>query len=247
MLCFLRPIELTANNLCGPAQFLPSIEAEGYYLGNKTQSFDMQESKWGRQQRIFTSSRIFAIPQSIGLISGAEYQTATERERETLVGVIQTTIVPGLLKQISSQLIKQWGRNYKIIGQGESGLVFLEKVDIDNNGNPDFIGSYDLSARYGDAESASMSSSILFVYLNGMKLKQIAFSTGSDVFVLLGIMDVNLDGIGEIVYEEKIASLIDGGDPGVRIHLLYKDAQGWLEIYRSSSVCDSKLYDFQSY
>lgn len=240
-------VELSVNNLCGPAQFLPSTEATGYYLGNKTLSFEMQESTWGRQQRIFTSSRVFAIPQTVGFTGGAAYQPVSESEREALVGVIQTTLVPNLLKKISIQIVKQWGRNYKITGQGKSGLVFLEKVDIDNNGKPDFVGTYHLSARYGMTDDTSLPTSILFVYLNGLELKQLAFSFGPDVFVLLGVMDVSLDGIAEIIYEEKIASLIEGGDPGVRIHLLHKDAKGWVEVYRSSSVCDSKLYDFLSF
>jgi hypothetical protein len=240
-------IELRVNNLCGSAQFLPSIEAEGYYSGNKIQPFDMQESKWGRQQRIFTSSRVFAVPQAFNFAAGADYLPVTEGEREALVGVIQKTLVPEALQKVSAHLVKHWGRKYQIIGQGKSGLVFLEKVDIDNNGKLDFIGTFDVSARYGEDDSYSVSNSILFVYMNGLELKQIAFSIGPDAFVLLGVMDVNLDGVSEIIYEEKIESSIDGGDPGVRIHLIHKVANGWGDAYRSSSVCDLKHYNFSSY
>lgn len=131
---------------------------------------------------------------------------------------------------------------WRILEEHGSKLEVAEAFDLDGNGKKDLVGVYDLSVKHSGGGLWSVE--ILFVLWDTGRVEKIAFGEISPAFTLGGVIDVDQDGVQELILSTSLIDTQKGVNDGREVRLLRHNHSGWTSIYRTMGVCDpsSSLY-----
>ena len=238
------------DNWCSN-EFLPNIAGKGKYKGNSLPGRQINNSIYIHHSYLypdlilpFASIKAIATPQSFQKSKDMEAFSITEDDKRNAIEVVREKLLPEAMEDIRKRL-----RRHEIMLIGEkvehSNLNFLKAVDLDGNGSKEMIGIYSPRIRYnwkspeGKDHPSESSREILFLLWDTGKVERILLGDMIFSFGLGGIIDIDQDGIQELVIQVSVSR--DSEFTGKRIGIFKHDPSGWRRIYQSVKIC-SQIY-----
>lgn len=111
------------------------------------------------------------------------------------------------------------------------------------------MGVYYLIAKQGNLKSVS-TQSIFFVIWDSGKIERIASEDKTPAYIMGGIIDLDLDGVQELISGTSVGPDREDGDDGLQIDILRYGPSGWTSVYRPKWICGpscSEIYNFIDY
>lgn len=229
------------KSVCGAHGFQEYPNVVGVYQGAKLQPYVADSKQWGQTRRyVHTSSRLIAAPHVAVQPWVGAYQQPTEQDKVQALNQVSHELAAGLRQQVSTWMVRKWGKKYTVTADKGGYIGILEKTDIDHNGLPDLVGVYEFTLQYGKGdEVGEFYSSVLFTLLNGRELKQHDLNYAQKGFRVIAISDITGDGVAEIIYLKNMFLEQEGGEGGRQIRVLHLEQNTWREAYRSASSCNN--------
>ena len=235
------------NNWCSN-EFLSNIAGKGKYKGKplpgKLQDRSIYISGGDAADPFFSPIKAIATLQSFQASKDMEPFTITEEDKTKAIEVVREKVLPEAMEEIRKRL-----KRHKIMLIGEkiehSNLNFLKAVDLDGNGSKEIIGIYSPRIRYnwkspeGKDYKSESSREILFLLWDTGKIERILLGDMIFSFGLGGIIDIDHDGIQELIIQISVSR--DSELSGKRIEIFKHNSSGWRRIYQSVKIC-SQIY-----
>lgn len=238
------------DNWCSK-EFLPNIAGKGKYKGNPLPERQINNSIYIHHSYLypdlilpFASIKAIATLHSFQKSKDMETFSITEEDKTKAIEVVRENLLPEAMEDIRKRL-----RRHKIMLIGEkikqSKLNWLKAVDLDGNGSKEIIGIYSPRIRYnwkspeGKDYKSESSREILFLLWDTGKVERILLGDMIFSFGLGGIIDIDHDGIQELVIQVSVSR--DSELSGKRIEIFRHDSSGWKRIYQSVKIC-SQIY-----
>ena len=177
----------------------------------------------GIRYHVFGSTRVIFAPQKLPVSKKTVVFQVTERDMEKMVKAVQKNLIPAEIEQINERL-KQENRKMRERG---GRLEVAEAFDIDGNGKKDLVGVYYL---YGGGD-------ICFILWDSGKIEKIDSESMTPAYVIGGIIDLDLDGVQELILGTSVLRNPAEGDDGMQIDILRHGPSGWTSVYRPKWIC----------
>ena len=193
---------------------------------------------WGQRYKIYSSTKILIAPQSYRVPKKQVLFTVTDEDMQRMTEAVRKHLVPREIEEINRTLAKEKRR---VIGESKSRLDVIEAFDLDGNGKKDLVGIYYLSVVHNNPQGY-WPHDILFVLWDTGKVEKIACEDRSPAFVLGGVIDIDQDGLQELIVTSRVTSKHKDGGEGRQIDILHHSPDGWKSIFRSRWICDIGLF-----
>ena len=223
---------ISTKNKCQGDNFVPDIQGNGQYEGKPLPYGWLKEEKGsGYLYRIYGSTKIVITPESFQMRKKPLILPVTDSDIERMIEAVQKHIVPKEIEDINIRLEKE---NRRVIREEGSYLRVAEAYDLDGNGKKDLVGIYYLNTINNKGGS---SRDILFILPNTVKVEKVISGSAVPSFMLGGVIDIDQDGVQELI---MVSSFMPGTDSGDRrqIEILRYTSEGWVSIFRSKWICD---------
>ncbi|CAG1066696.1 hypothetical protein BAC1_02325 [uncultured bacterium] len=240
----LSGVEMNLSNFCYTDEFFPDIIGSGKYEGDHVLVESDEDSSlyiFNTLEREFGALKSTATPLSFERPQTNQFEV-TEDDKAKAVEAVRRDLLPEASERIQGKLDKE---NRVIRDESGSRLNILKAIDIDGNGKKELLGIYTINVSHNKEDDknkiipARAFSEVLFILWDSGKIEMI-FSEEfmTPAFSLIGLFDIDDDGIHELAIQRFVASLKepDGGD-GRQIVILRHDPAGWKAIYSSSWIC----------
>lgn len=223
---------------------LPDIRFKGSYEGKSLKEINLDKSlfaaKW--PDRTYGATKAIAAPASLKTIKTESYFKINQDDRKRASAVAKHKIAPELFK--NTKVAMGYLYDKQIITGSDERLGFIKAFDIDGNGKKDFIGSYILQIYHKDDEVDGTSyrgfrgESLFTISDNGNIQNVFASYEVRPGLSLGGVIDINQDGVYELVVQENDGNYESGIDNVRRIEVMVlKDASAWKSIYLTDTIC----------
>lgn len=220
-------------------EMYPDIQGSGKYDGKPLPGRNVDNSLYIVSDYFLDGSTVKAIatPESFKVSKKMGTFTITEEDRSKIIESIQKHFISEIMEH-KNEFLKRMGG--QIIGDKGSRLVFAKALDIDGNGMKDFIGYYELRMSYKTRENKVSLSyhSFHFVLRDSGEIKSISLPT--NLTSVGGILDVNQDGIQEIIFQLSatinVEDSFDEEDRGSYVEVFQYSLTGWTRIFDSVAI-----------
>lgn len=186
-------------------------------------------------------------PKEFQVSKAASAFSVTEEDRTRIITAVRRDIVPEALKYLRQRHAltyeKHMGRDlWKFAGENKnkSSLVWFQAFDIDGNGNKGFICVYELVGKSTLASNSSItedhSINILFVFKGTGKAEKVAYSDYMHFFKFGGVLDMNEDGVLEIILEDISLADEGGVGEGKQVKIFSFISTDWVPIYETAAI-----------
>ena len=189
----------------------------------------------GIRYKIYGSARILITPQTYQGPKRQVLLSVTDDDMKRAEEAVRKHLVPGEIEEMNKRLAKEKDR---VIGESKSRLRVIEAFDLDFNGKKDIVGGYYLSTKTNTR--GYWSGGIWFVLWDTGKIEKIKYqyNGGINQIMIGGVVDVDQDGIQELILVTGVMSRDEEGGEGRQIDILRHRPLGWTSIYRSKWICD---------
>ena len=236
-------LSLISDYGCITEEFVPYIRWVGHFEGKPLpHGWLAEKSVEGIRYHVFGSTKVIFTPQPLKVSKSPTVFPVTERDMEMMVKAVQKNLIPSAIEQINKRLKKE---NRKIIGEGASRLDVVEAFDLNGDGKKDMLGVYYFSAKH-DNPKGYWAHDILFVLWDSGTIERIASMNRSPAYMIGGILDIDQDGVQELILITSVGPEVEDGDDGVRIDILSHGATGWTSIYHTKCICGPSCSDAYS-
>ena len=162
----------------------------------------------------------------------------TEEDAKRAIDAVRKRYEPYAKGIIVKDLAKE---NRKIIAESRSGLDFVTAIDLDGNGEKELIGIYSFAYEYKsrsiDGGTALASLDMLFILWDSGKVEEILVGTKAfPAFSLGGIIDLDGDGVYELIVQEDVSPKVEYDQGGKRIEVLRHYPSGWKKVFETVSL-----------
>lgn len=204
---------------------LPSIEGKSSYTGKPLAKVYSQNTISERGKPVYQPVKAIVTPPGFQTSKAVPSFIVTDADKFAMVKALYKDVLPAIV---------QLGKDYGVGGKEVGSLHLAQALDLDGNGEKDFVGVYFLSFPTG-------SRSVVFVLRDTGKAEKVALShdSGSPAFALGGVLDLDLDGVQELVVQTLGRSFpdVDAGSDEVRqIEIWRRGVPGWVRIYRTVQI-----------
>jgi hypothetical protein len=227
---------ISTKDKCQGDDFVPDIQGKGQYEGKPLPYGWIKEEKGsGYLFRVYGSTKILITPESFQMTKKPLLFPVTDADMEQMVEAVRKNLVPGEIDHINKYLAKE---NRRVIGESGSRLRVAEAFDLDGNGKKDLIGVYYLHTVNNQGGS---NRDILFILWDTGKVEKITFGDNVISLILSGTLDIDQDGLQELIIPTILISNPDSGDRR-QINILRDTPIGWVNIYYPKWVCDAFVF-----
>lgn len=223
---------------CQGGDFLLDIQCKGHYEGKPLPYGWFKEEKGsGYWYKYYGSTKIVVTPEGFKMTEKPLLFPVTDADMERMVEAVRKNFVPSTVEHLN-KLYKN--ENRRVIGESGSRLYVAEAFDLDGNGEKDLVGIYGFSAKH--TAGGFWGNDIVFVLWDTGKIEKIASDYyRSPAFILGGVIDIDQDGIQELIMASRCTPGPDSGDRR-QIDILHHGPSGWKSIFRSKWICDIGLF-----
>ncbi|MBI5887911.1 MAG: hypothetical protein HZB82_04265 [Deltaproteobacteria bacterium] len=222
---------------CDTDEFLLFYSSKGEYEGGRLPvTYERPLSVNLDKYNVF---KAVAAPKDIGLPAQKDEFIATEEDRALASAAIKKDLVQPALRRIE----KFW----KELNQEKIEMIILEEaldsviaLDIDGNGKKDLLGIFTVYGintkreRFGGGGTSEM----LFVLWDTGKVEEVmSDENGWPIFNFVGPIDIDKDGVQELIAQRRVRPTREPYDQGVEINILRHGPLGWENIYKSGTLC----------
>lgn len=214
-------------------EFVSDIRGEGIYEGKALPSgwFTEREVS-GRRHRIYGATKIVITPEAFQVSKSPGVFRVTEADMRRMEEEVRKNLVPVAIEHINKRLAVE---NRKLIGESGSRLRITEAFDLDGNGKKDLVGVYYLSAKSNTGGFHPCD--IFFVLWDTGRLEKISSKSAVPSYMLGGVIDIDQDGVEELIMATHVESVHGVGGWGRQIDILRHGPSGWTSIFRSERIC----------
>jgi hypothetical protein len=206
---------------CRKDEFIRNnIKGEGTYEGKPLPSASRR------------ATGILITPQSYQAPKGQVLFPLTDEDLKRMVEEVRKSIVPKEIEYLNKRRTKI---KSQAIGEEGSRLDLAEALDLDGNGMKDLVGIYYLSAAH--TPKGYWPRDILFVLWDTGKVEKIASESVVPAFMLGGAIDIDQDGIQELIVVTNVSSMRDDTGVGRQIDIFRHGPSGWKSIFRPKWIC----------
>ncbi len=231
--------------------FISNIEGTGAYKGKP-----LQPDKYYNRNfyTFYGTDEYFQYPfpkfqTAAQLKQGIENKNVslTEEDKAKAVAEVKKHFVPEVI-EIANERQRIRKENRIVSGEKGSRLDFAWLVDLDGSGRKSIVGCYyliltlkkmDAKTQRYDKDAGGSSYQILFVFRENGQIEKIAYGGVEPSFSLINAIDLNGDGIKEIIIE--VARSEDEWS-GKSIEVYSFTKAGWLRVFQSTRIC-GQIYD----
>lgn len=226
---------------------ISDIQGHGDYRGKPlfvTTSAELTHKVW---HMVPVSLKPVITPETFQVSKEEPVFSITEEDKTQANEAIRRDIVPKALKYLrqrhASVYEKHMGRDlWKFTGEykNKSLIVWLLALDVNGNGRRDLIGIYTLAGKSVLASNSSISEdhsiNVLFVLKDTGRAEKVAYSDYMHLFKFGGVLDINGDGILEIILEDISLAGEGGIGTGKQIKIFSFIPEGWISIYETTAI-----------
>jgi hypothetical protein len=232
----LSRINLALKNICKVgaltvSELLSDVVGSGSFTGSPIlpRSFSAKRDK----KMVYEPVEIIITPATFIPKSGASFSVVTEDEKKKMIGSFRQKLLPTVWKQLDDFLVNK--SKHHVVSEGESRLFAAAAIDLDGNGKKDYVGIYNLTVKVSAKGLSSIST--LFVLWDTGKVEMIATDNLIPGFSIIGVIDIDQDGVQELVFQRVVEVYQEGLYSGRQIQMLRHESSGWKTIYRSKPIC----------
>ncbi|MBI5344781.1 MAG: hypothetical protein HZB83_05515 [Deltaproteobacteria bacterium] len=163
---------------------------------------------------------------------------ATKEDANRAIDAVRKNLGQDAKGIIAKDLAKE---KRKIIAEARSSLDFVTAVDLDGNGRKELIGIYSFTYEYKsrsiDNRTALASLDMLFILWDSGKVEKVLAGIVSfPAFSLGGIIDLDGDGVYELIVQISVSPKIEYDQGGKRIEVLRHYPAGWKKVFGTVSL-----------
>ncbi|MBI2411722.1 MAG: hypothetical protein HYV24_00725 [Deltaproteobacteria bacterium] len=222
-----------SSNIIGYGKYsggpLPGEVSDGSYYAN---DFNID----------FATIKAVLTPETFKYTKERQFNV-TEEDAKRATNAVRKKYV-SYAKSIIAKILAKEKR--KIIAESRSSLDFLTAVDLDGNGKKELIGNYSFSYKYVDDkypidlnDSGLYEIEVLFVLRDsGIAEKVMEGIVRHPAFSLGGIIDLDGDGVYELIVQESLSPDVAYDPGGKRIAVLRHYLEGWEKVFSTVRVSD---------
>lgn len=243
----LTNVNFSFVNFCEePEEFISNIVGTGTYAGKTLHPQKYYEqtfySFYGTKKLFQYLFPKFQTAAQLKANTKNENIYLTEEDRTKAVAEVKKHFVPEVIKIVNEgQRIRK--ENRIVSGEKSSRLDFAWAVDLDGSGKKNIIGCHYLiltlkemnpQTRKYDKDGGSSGREILFVLRDNGQIAKIAYGSVEPSFSLINVIDLDGDGIKEIIIEvDRTEDEWDGKSIEI-----YSFKEGyWLRVFQSARIC----------
>lgn len=228
-------------------EFVKNIEVNGNYKGKDLQAKDIIGNSFFTEKDFFNFAfpKFIATPQKY--FTGLESEfSISKQDIEKILEKAKEHFLPEAQRIVSEEFKIE---NRIIIGS-ESSIDYAWAIDLEQNGKKVIVGCYSIAFIYKDQDykvieqqKGGYDFEILFSYRENGEIKQISMSDGKvPGFSLINAIDLNGDGIKEIIIESNRELELEDSSSGKSIEIFSLFSHGWEKIFQSAKIMG--MFDF---
>jgi hypothetical protein len=222
-------VRLAWKEPCLTNQFAPGLEGKVSFAEHLLPKVYSRNILTEIGHPVYEEVRAILTPASFHVSKIVPHFIVTDLEKTEMIDALYRDVLPSII-----QLSKEFRSGGKEVGH----LQVAQALDFDGNGQKDVLGAYVLNFATGIEN-------ILFILRDTGHAEKIILTKGlTPAFVFGGTLDVDQDGILEIVVQTKISPPKDPMDNGREVAIWRHDSSGWTNIYHTLQVGCSWKTDY---
>ena len=238
----LSKVKVEFLNVCETLEFLPDMRLTGKYEGKPFSEIYMDKSLFAIKEpdRPYGAIKAIATPASLKSET-SDFFKINQEDKKKASFFTKQKIAPELFEN-TKKAMEYLQEEKQIITASDERVGFIQAFDIDGNGKKDILGSYILEIYHKDNTEngiyhGGFRGETLFVISDNGNIQTVFSSHEVDPgFSLGGVIDIDQDGVYELIVQENDGNYESGIDNVRRIDVFRRTA-AWTSIYHTETIC----------